>query len=729
MAAPASTGAPTVIDTEVHGKALLAATGEMAITLMRTSGSPVVTESKDFSVCIMDRDVRQLAFSGWISFHVSTATLGVEAVLSRLGRDGLRQGDAFLCNDPHTSGAVHQGDVGVVMPYFHEGELVGFGYVNEHVLDIGGSAVSGFAPEARDCFAEALRFPGVRVAREGRLDPEWEAFIATNVRLPGPVLNDIRSMLAALNVGRERLAEVIEREGAERFEELNAAARELSRKAMEERISLLPDGVYESRTWDEYDARGVQEYHALSLTMTIEGGHMDLAFRGDPQVDCNINGAAPSVIGQSWSMLLCQLAWDIPVNSGIREPVSFDLGPPGTIVNAVAPAPVTMSHMETGMRVTRLVGDALSQACALSADPGIAGRVSGQAAQTGSFAVAMGIDRRTGAPAISLAASTGELMGGGAQTVIDGLDSYAAVAMTGTDVPDVEIEESGMPGLILWRRILADTGGPGTYRGGLGTESAWVVLHADEMAGVAMTLFPTIPAQGAAGGYLGAGGSWHVLRDTNVLDLVGAGRAPLWDNLDGRVDPEPAKTASLRMSRGDVFVAVNGGGGGVGDPITRAPELVAKDVADGYVGEAHARASYGVVLGADGAVDASATAERRAAIRRERIGSEPTEAAAPLAAGAAIGMVEGDWRCGSCGHDLGAGDADWWSAARTVEASVVERLADRAMYVRPPAEGAAPALHEHFCPACASALGTVLTVGGGAIPPTARLRPANTIER
>jgi N-methylhydantoinase B len=711
--------APTVIDTEVHGKALLAATGEMAITLMRTSGSPVVTESKDFSVCIMDRDVRQLAFSGWISFHVSTATLGVEAVLSRLGRDGLRQGDAFLCNDPHTSGAVHQGDVGVVMPYFHEGELVGFGYVNEHVLDIGGSAVSGFAPEARDCFAEALRFPGVRVAREGRLDPEWEAFIATNVRLPGPVLNDIRSMLAALNVGRERLAEVIEREGAERFEELNAAARELSRKAMEERISLLPDGVYESRTWDEYDARGVQEYHALSLTMTIEGGHMDLAFRGDPQVDCNINGAAPSVIGQSWSMLLCQLAWDIPVNSGIREPVSFDLGPEGTIVNAVAPAPVTMSHMETGMRVTRLVGDALSQACALSTDPGIAGRVSGQAGQTSAFGVAMGMDRRSNLPVMAFAGSTGMLSGGGAQTVGDGLDTYAAVAMTGSEIPDIEIEESMLPGLMLWRRISENTGGPGAYRGGLGAESAWVVLGSERMDGLAVTLFPTVPAQGAGGGLPGAGGSWHVLGDTNVLDLMDAGKAPLRDTVEGTISELPGKTASLRINRGDVFVAVNGGGGGVGDPLLREPALVARDISDGYVTAAQGAAVYGVVLAADGTADADATEGRRAEIRAARIGAAPSASAGSEAVAVTLRRADGAWHCGACGHSLGT--EDWRAGATSVVAPVADRLEEFEMFVRAPIDGEGPILHDHFCPSCASRLGTDLTIGAAEPAGSARL--------
>src|SRR6266567_2208726 len=77
----------------------------------------------------------EMAFSGYVTFHISTAVLGVEAVLRHMPVEEIHPGDGFMCNDPHTSGAIHQGDVGVVMPFFHDDQLVGWGYVNEHVLD------------------------------------------------------------------------------------------------------------------------------------------------------------------------------------------------------------------------------------------------------------------------------------------------------------------------------------------------------------------------------------------------------------------------------------------------------------------------------------------------------------------------------------------------------------------------------------------------------------------
>ena len=57
------------------------------------------------------------------------------------------------------------------------------------------------------------------------------------------------------------------------------------------------------------------------------------------------------------------------------------------------------------------------------------------------------------------------------------------------------------------------------------------------------------------------------------------------------------------------------GGGGFGDPLTRDPVRVARDVNLGYVTPAAARKDYGVVVGENGAVDTVATAALRSGAR------------------------------------------------------------------------------------------------------------------
>lgn len=700
-----TTEAPDVVQVEVHHKLLRNIAKEMAITLMRTSGSPVVTEAKDFSTCILDADGEQLAFSGHVTFHISTAVYGVRAVLERTPLEDIHPGDGFVCNDPHTSGAIHQGDIGIVMPFFHDGDLVGWGYVNEHVLDIGGGAVSGFAPAAFDSFSEALAFPGVRLVRNGRIDPQWEAFLSANVRTPQTVLNDIRSMVAANNAGQRRIAALVDELGVSRFQELGEAGKDLSEQAVRRIVGALPDGTYEAVDWVEYDARGTDDLHEVRTRMIVARDSLTLQFRGGPQTDSFINGAEPAVVGQAWSTLIAQLIHDVPLNAGIWRAVEFDLGPKGTIVNSAPPAPVSQSHMETGMRVNKLLTDVLSQACSLSDDPTIAGRVAGQPAQNMSFFTAYGTDRRSGAPVVAFPMSVGMSSGGPALTVGDGLEVYAGQCMSGCDMPDAEIEETTQPGIVLWRRVAADTGGAGVYRGGLGVDTALAILHCDRMTGGAYTNTSRVPPGGSAGGYPGAAGAWNLVRGSNVTDLLDAQVLPTSESLDGDRPELPAKLGSLVLDRGDVFTVVNGGGGGVGDPLLRDPAAVARDVTDGYVSAAAARDVYAVVLDDEGGVALPGTEQARAAARAARLGGDPTRRPTPgLTSFAPLRVVDGRWSCRACDQDLGSVTVNWRAAAVVVETEVSERYRTLHSQVRARRDATPVVVRENFCPACATAL-------------------------
>ena len=78
----------------------------------------------------------------------------------------------------------------------------------------------------------------------------------------------------------------------------------------------------------------------------------------------------------------------------------------------------------------------------------------------------------------------------------------------------------------------------------------------------------------------------------------------------------PGKVTGYPLYRDEVVVMRSSGGGGYGDPLERDAELVRRDVAGGYVSAERAASGYGVVLDARGAVDASATTARRAAMRQ-----------------------------------------------------------------------------------------------------------------
>lgn len=707
-----------VIGVEVHRKAMEQIAREMGITLVRTSGSPVVTDAKDLSCTILDENTEQIGFSGFVAFHVSTSVLAVEAVLRNYPLEDIAPGDGFVANDPHSSGAIHQGDVGIVMPYFKDDQLVGWGYVNEHLLDVGGASVSGFAPSATDVFSESLRFPGVRVMRDHKLSPDWELFLAGNVRAPVPVVNDVRSMIAALHTGERRYLQALDEYGLEKHREYCAINKALTEQTIRSRIRLLPDGVYRANEWVEYDGQGVAELHEMSLEMVVEDDEITFRFRGVPQVPAYINGAVPAMLGQTMTTVGMMFLYDVPINAGLWPAFHFDLGPQGTIVNSVPPAPVSQSHMETGMRVNRVVANLLAQAMSLSPDPGIRGRVSGQPNNGACCFVAAGVERSTGRPTVVFPVSPAGPLGGPAQSTGDGLDTYSTQCTPGFNMPSVETDESTGPLRVLWRRVIPSSGGAGETQGGHGGSSAIAIRGADQMAGAAFNGVAEVPPGGAGGGYPGAATGYHIQTGAELDALMAAGAPVGPDSIGGAHKEMPAKTGNLILNENDVFIVKAGGGGGLGDPLLRGADMVAKDVRDGYVFPEVARDVYGVVIAAAGTVDAAATEEARAAIRRERIGGEPKRApsADKREVGVSVVVRAGEWTCAACGEGLGPNSGNFREACVGRETVASELFEARQMQVRARKDGPVVVIAEHFCPGCATCLRTDVTLADAPLP-------------
>ncbi|HET6509965.1 MAG TPA: hydantoinase B/oxoprolinase family protein [Baekduia sp.] len=704
----ATTHGEDVVAVEVHSRALRNITNEMSSTLVRTSGSPVVTESKDYAACVLDTIPEHLSTAAYLVTHFGTSLVGTQRVAEiARGLDDLRPGDGFIVNDTYTGGANHQGDVGVIMPVFHEATHIGWGFTNMHLLDIGGAGVSGVAPASRDIYGEGLRFAGVRAIRGGAIDREWEDFIATNVRTPGPVLNDIRSMISGINVGARKLSELVAQIGLERHTRMCAIHKDLSEALLRERIAQLPDGVYEAYEWNEFDGHGVDHLLRIKVTMEVDGSDLRFAFEGAPQIDGFVNAGYGALLGSMYVAILTSLCYgDMPMNGGIWRPVTVDVGPPGTIVNPVAPAPVSMGHSEVGMRVRKMTRDVLSQAMALSDDPVIRGRISGKAHDGPAMGPILFGGNQHGGRSVIVYQDTA-LTGGGAASVQDGQDAYGSSGMTGSGMPDVETHEAMDPVVFLWRGVTKNSGGPGQTRGGQGVDMAYRLAYFDKMSGPSTLAALELPPSGVGGGYPGGAEVSWVLRGEEAERMLGHMGTPAAEEQLAALDPLPGKMGFIEIHRGDVVIVRGGGGGGLGDPLLRAPALVAEDVRGRYVTAAHAEAAYGVVLSVDGAVDADATAARRLAIRRDRLAGEAParELATPATIGVAvIRTASGAWACGSCAEGLGAVGENFRDAAVAREAPIHERFAQLRMYVRARRSAPGVVLREHFCPSCAQAL-------------------------
>lgn len=695
------------ITVEIHRKALVNIVNEMAITLTRTSGSPVVYEVQDFATALLDRAGEHLAMSSTLIFHAGSSLMGTRLVIDTLGDDPVRKGDGWILNDPFEGGALHQADIAIITPTFYGDEHIGWAFSNVHVADIGGSGVSGFAPGAASVYEEGLRFPATRIITNGVLDPNWERYIANNVRVAPLVINDIRSMIAASNVAQEKLTAVVHRYGVERFQEFCEINKSLTEDALRARIELIPDGRYEYHEMVEYDGQDMNELLDLALVLTVQGSQMTFEFSGSEQINALINGTVGVAHGWTMTALLTSLGYgDLPFNAGMWRPITIELGSPGTIVNAVLPAPVSGGHGSTGIAIMRAVKGAFNMAFSASADPTIRSRVAALG-ETGGAMSPLASVGRGGFPTVIFLMDGIAGIGGGAQSGFDGQDVYGSSTTLGVGLPSVETNEANNPVLYHWRRLIPNSGGPGLHRGGLSLELGYSLYDTDSAQGALVIAAAQAPPNGVGGGFPGGNGLIQPIHDTNIAERAGAGLLTMESTLEGRTPETASNVGNFRAGRGDLLILRAGAGAGLGDPLLRDPRLVARDVADGYLTAEHASAAYGVTVRDDGQVDEAATERGRDDIRRQRISGTPQkQQRAPRDAGIALERTTDGWICASCQTLIAPEAGDWRGKAVSRTAPAAERLAELGMYARP-GRGTNPVvLTEYFCPTCAAALAT-----------------------
>ncbi len=180
--------------------------------LYRMSYSSIIRESEDLGAGIFDAAGNELAESDSTPMFMGAMPKIVKNVIALLG-DDIHEGDVILHNDPYR-GATHSPDVAIVIPIFHDGELVGFSGASAHVLDIGG-AYPGLAIDLVDNWSEGNIYRAVKLQERvsGRTGL-WK-HILENVRTPTFNHGDIGAMIAACELAKRRYGELLDRYGKE----------------------------------------------------------------------------------------------------------------------------------------------------------------------------------------------------------------------------------------------------------------------------------------------------------------------------------------------------------------------------------------------------------------------------------------------------------------------------------------------------------------------------------
>jgi N-methylhydantoinase B len=547
------------ITVEVIRYGLLTAADEMASNLCRAAYNTIVYEIHDYGVSLHDAAGDVVADTPGIASFTGANDFGVKKVLEAVGRSQLHEGDVVLVNYPYWSSA-HTLDALVVAPIFWEDELVGFAACRVHLLDLK-QKDPGYVLDSTDMSQEGIFFPAVKLYDRGQLSEDIVNIIRFNSRMPERTLGDLHAQVSACQTGERRVLEIARRYGGhvltEAMGEIMAHGERLALAA----LKRLPQGTWSATDYMDSDGVDTETPVKLEVRVTVSDTKMIVDWS---KTDRPTRGPINLPVGRT--LAVAKLTFkalttpDSPVNAGNFRPLEV-ITTPGSLMDASPPMPTFTQW--TGLLSAEVITKALAVGM-----PAVVPACSG-----GDICsiMTLGIDPVSGARWLE---AVNDAVGFGGHAGGDGEDGIMHVTQPGCRNSPVEVIETKAPLLIERYGYRRDSGGPGTFRGGVGVERVYRFM-APTSAIVINFKTKTAPWP-INGGLAGTPNSVVLHPDTNHAEGVAAGYN--------------------HLGVGDGIMNATGGGGGWGDPRKREPESVVRDVRAGLVSVGRAASDYGVIL-------------------------------------------------------------------------------------------------------------------------------------
>ncbi|MDQ1524980.1 MAG: N-methylhydantoinase [Pyrinomonadaceae bacterium] len=509
---------------------------EMGIALRRTAHSPNIKERRDYSCAVFDAAGRVVAQGDHMPVHLGSMPMAVAAALSETQ---IAPGDVIALNDPF-AGGTHLPDVTLVAGVFARSRRAPLFYVanRAHHADIGGGS-PGSMGMAADVYGEGLRIPPVHLVRGGRVNEDVMRLLLANVRGADERRADFAAQTGALQTGATRLLEIAARAGAREAASYASHLINYSARMMRAAIKEIPDGVYEAEDALDDDGVACAAPCVLRVRVRIEGARARVDFDGSAaQVAGPVNAVEAITVSAVAYVFRCLLgANEVPASAGLMEPIEVH-APRGTIVNALAPAPVAGGNVETSQRIVDVLFKALAHA--------LPGRIPEASQGTMNNLTIGGVDARTGREFAYYETVAG---GMGARPAHDGLSAVHTHMTNSLNTP-IEALEYAYPLRVREYAIRANSGGAGKRRGGHG-----VVREIETLSDARMSLLADrrrLAPYGLAGGADGRAGQDSIVR----VDVDGRAHAR-------RINAK----GSWELKAGDRVRIETPGGGGHGKKV------------------------------------------------------------------------------------------------------------------------------------------------------------------
>ncbi|MDB5504292.1 MAG: agaG [Tardiphaga sp.] len=533
------------ITVEVIGASLSSIVEETGEALIRASYSTNIKERRDCSTALFNAAGYTLCQAEHIPIHLGSF-IGIVPHIMKLHPVGdMRPGDVFVGNDAYAGGGTHLPDIVLAEPIFVDGKIAAWTVNLAHHSDF---ADRGHA----HIYQEGLRIPPVRLYREGALQKDIQDLILLNCQVPRERLSDLRAQMAANRVGVRRFQALCAKYGTATVLAAGERLLDYAERKMRAGIAAMPDGTW--RFDDLFDSPEIAENLPLSVEVTIKGDSMSLHFEAPDQLRAGLNMTYTALLATAYYVVKSVVDPTILPNSGLARPLTVTARA-GSVLNCVHPAAVN-GRVQTCQRVSDLILGALAQA--------VPERVTACSNSCCSVATFIGTRKDDGSIWVYL-----ETMGGGAgaRAHKDGLDGVH-VHVTNTSNLPVEALEIEYPLTLMRYELVADSGGAGTYRGGMGMRRMY---RADADCRVRVDV-SRLAGRSSSWGLFGGAAGGH--------GAIECGPGVVFDH------------DSAVLKAGQWFALVSPGAGGYGPASARDAETVARDLACGAISPAFAKETY-----------------------------------------------------------------------------------------------------------------------------------------
>jgi len=545
----------------VYARMFRSITDEMSISMERTTRSPILCEAKDYVTGLYDAEGRMLEQTENLPILAFSLAPVCKYICNYFG-DDIHPGDVIFHNDVFSFGNQNN-DVAVYKPIFFEDKLAAWTAVKGHQADIGGAVAGGYNPNAVEVWQEALRIPPVKVYDRGKLRKDVWDLIFANIRFD-IVQHDMKAEIGACRVGERRMLSLLEKYGRKSFETHKEALFDATRRMMENEIASIPDGTYSGEGRVYYDGRHEGSTFTIRVKINVDGKRIKFDYsQTDAQTNGFVNGTFTSSASATILTLLQMVNPDIPHNEGMVAPIEIVI-PEGTILNASYPKATTF-----GNHLCPPNAEAIQRALA----PVMPDRVTAGWNNL-LCSLTTGLDPQKKEKYVDIG-FMGLKGGSGAIRGTDGYDHIGMIDASGGVLDqDYEMFEQQTPHRLIRHEYLADSAGPGQWRGGLGVETIFEIGSDDTQ----VVIFGDGDFEPAFGLFGGGDGTLNFIRLTYP---------------DGKVVTPRNKDLITGVPRGTIYHQQAGGGGGYGDPKLRNRTKLKEEVRNGLISVAAAAKFYG----------------------------------------------------------------------------------------------------------------------------------------